>query len=86
MFDKTVIYTCDHIPYILSDNLSQWFLKALISAQKLHCKKNILDEHRQMNIPALKYDHDIIIIKYVESLKLFWYKEAAGRWIDIKIC
>ena len=82
MFDKTVIYTCDHIPYILSDNLSEWFLKALISAQKLHCKK----KHLLMATPALKYDHDIIIIKYVESLKLFLYKEAAARWIDIKIC
>ena len=51
------------------------FSKLLISAQKLHCKK----KHLLMATPALKYDHDIIIIKYVESLKLFLYKEAAGR-------
>ena len=35
---------------------------------------------------CLKYDHDIIIIKSAESLKLFLYEEVAGRWIEIKIC
>ena len=34
-----------------------------------------------MTASALKYDHDIS----AESLKLFWYEEVVGRWIEIKI-
>ena len=39
-----------------------------------------------MTTSALKYDHDIIIIKRAESVKPFWYEEVAGRWIEIKVC
>ena len=39
-----------------------------------------------MTASALKYNHDIIIIKIVESLKLFWYEEVTGRWVEIKVC
>ena len=63
----------------------QAFLKALASAQKLHCWTTIFEERLPMTASALKYNHDIIIIKSVESLKLFWYEEVAGRWIETKI-
>ena len=39
-----------------------------------------------MTTSALKFDHDIIIIKKAESVKLLWYEEGAGRWIEIKVC
>ena len=38
-----------------------------------------------MTASALKYDHDIIIIKSAESLKLFSYEEIVGRSIEKKI-
>ena len=28
--------------------------------------------------------HDTV--KIAQSLKLFWYEEVAGRWIEIRIC
>ena len=34
-----------------------------------------------MTASAFTHDHDIIIIKGTESLKIFWYEEVAGRWI-----
>ena len=99
---KIVIYTSDQIPYILSDkekcrleelmskqlkwNLSKAFLIALTSTQKLHCRTTIFAEALTMTASALKHDHDVIIIKSAKSLKLFWYQEVAGRWIEIKIC
>ena len=66
-------------------NLSQAFLKTLTSAQKLHCRTTISTEGLPMTGSGLKHDHDMII-KSGKSLKLFWYKEVAGRWIEIKIC
>ena len=51
--------------------LSQVFLKALTSAQNLHCRTNIFTERLPMNTSTFKHDHDIIIIKRAESLKLF---------------
>ena len=39
-----------------------------------------------MTASAMKHDHNIIIIKTTESLKLFSHEEVAGRWIEIKIC
>ena len=41
-------------------------------------QNNYFEEHLPMTASALKYDH--------ESLKLFWYEEVVGRWIEIKIC
>ena len=38
-----------------------------------------------MTASALKYDHDIIIIKSAKSLKLFSYEEIVGRSIEKKI-
>ena len=35
-----------------------------------------------MTASYLKYDH-ISIIKSAESLKVYWYEEVAGRWIEI---
>ena len=67
---------------ILKWNFLQAFLKALTSAQKLHCRTIIFEEHLPMTASALKYDHDISI----ESLKLFWYEEVVGKWIEMKIC
>ena len=61
--------------------ISQGFDKS----QKLHCRTAISAESLPMNASALKDDHDIII-KSGKSLKLLWYKEVAGRWIEIKIC
>ena len=60
-------------------------LKALTSAPKLQCRSTILEEHLLMTASALKYDHDIIIIKSAESLKLFSYEEIVGRSIEKKI-
>ena len=54
---------------------SQAFLKALTSAQKLHCRPAVLPERFPMTASALKYDPDIIITKSNESLKQFSYKE-----------
>ena len=45
--------------------------KALTSAQKLHCRTTNFAERLPMTASALKYDHDTIIIKSAESLKLF---------------
>ena len=39
-----------------------------------------------MTASALKYDHDIIIIKSAGRFKLFWHEEIGGRWIEINIC
>ena len=39
-----------------------------------------------MTATDLKYDHDIIIIKSAEILKLFWYEEVAGGSILIELC
>ena len=61
-------------------NLSQAFLKALTSAQKLYCRTTIFEEPLLMTASVLKYDHDIIIIKSAQNLKLFSYGEVAGRW------
>ena len=61
-------------------NLSQAFLKALTSAQKLYCRTTIFEEPLLMTASVLKYDHDIIIIKSAQNLKLFSYREVAGRW------
>ena len=60
-------------------NLSQAFLKALISAQNLHCRTTISAERLQMTASALKNDHNIIIKKSDKILKLFWYEEVPGR-------
>ena len=66
---------------------AQAFIKALTSVQKkLHCRTNIFEKRLAMAASVLKCDHDIIIIKSAESLKLFWYNEVAGRWIVTKIC
>ena len=73
---------------LLEWNFSQAFvfLKALTSAQKLHCRTIIFEERLPITASAVKYDHNlIIIIKSAESLKLFWYEVVAGRWIEIKI-
>ena len=67
-------------------NLSQPFLKALTSAQKLHCRTTIFEERLPVTASALKYDHDPIMVKCAKSWKLFWYEEVAGRWIEAKIC
>ena len=61
-------------------NLSQAFLQALTSAQKLYCRTTIFEEPLLMTASVLKYDHDIIIIKSAQNLKLFSYGEVAGRW------
>ena len=61
-------------------NLSQAFLKALTSAQKLYCRTTIFEEPLLMTASVLKYDHDTIIIKSAQNLKLFSYGEVAGRW------
>ena len=62
--------------------MKQVFLKALTNAQKLHWRTTIFAEHLPMAASALKHGNDIII-KNAESLKLFWYEEVAGRWVDI---
>ena len=62
------------------------FIKVLIRAQKLHCRTTVSEECLLMTASTLKYDHNSIIIKRAESLKLFWYQEVAERWLDIKIC
>ena len=67
---------------LLKWNLSLAFPKALTSAQNLHCRTTIFAEHLPMSDSALKHDHD----KSAKSLKLFWYKEVARRWIEIKTC
>ena len=67
-------------------NISQAFLKALTSAQKLHCKTSTFTERPPMTASALKHEHHIFIIKSAESLKLFWYEVAAESLIEIKIC
>ena len=54
--------------------------------QLFNCRTTIFDEHLPVTASALKYNHDIIIIKIVESLKLFWYEEVTGRWVEIKVC
>ena len=59
-------------------NIPQVFLKALTSAQKLHCRTTIFEERLPMTATALKHDHDIII-KSAECL--FWYEEVAGNII-----
>ena len=61
-------------------------IKALTSAQKLHYRTTLFEELLPMAASALKHDHDIIIIKIAESLKVFWYEEVVGRWIEITIC
>ena len=63
--------------------ISQGFDKC---TKKLHCRTNIFEKRLAMAASVLKCDHDIIIIKSAESLKLFWYNEVAGRWIVTKIC
>ena len=52
-------------------NLSQAFLKALASVQKLHCRTTTSEERLPITASALKHDHDIIIIESGKSLKLF---------------
>ena len=54
--------------------------------QLFNCRTTIFEEHLPVTASALKYDHDIIIIKIVESLKLFWYEEVTERWVEINIC
>ena len=51
---------------------------ASTSAQKLHCRTTIFAEFLPMTVSALKKEHDIIITKSAESLKLFLYVEVAG--------
>ena len=55
----------------LPGNIPQTFLKALTSAQELPCRTAIFEERLPMTASALKYDHDIIMIKSDDSLKLF---------------
>ena len=83
---------------LLEWNFSQAFvfLKALTSAQNLHCRTIIFEERFPITASAMKYDHNlIIIIKSAESFEVyFWeishiferYEVVAGRWIEIKIC
>ena len=47
------------------------FTKVLICAQKLHCRTTVSEECLPMTASTLKYDHNGIIIKRAESLKLF---------------
>ena len=47
------------------------FIKVLIRAQKLHCRTTVSEECLLMTASTLKYDHNSIIIKRAESLKLF---------------
>ena len=47
------------------------FIKVLIRAQKLHCRTTVSEECLLMIASTLKYDHNGIIIKRAESLKLF---------------
>ena len=51
--------------------LSQVFLKAFSRAQNLHCRTTIFAERLPMTASAFKHDHDVVIIKSAESLKLF---------------
>ena len=57
-----------------------------VGGTKKHCRASIFDERLPVTIYALNYDHDIITIRSTGRLKLFWYEEVAGRWIEIKIC
>ena len=52
---------------------------------KATLQNNYFYRRPPMTASGLKHDHDMII-KSGKSLKLFWYKEVAGRWIEIKIC
>ena len=55
------------------------FIKAWTSAQKLHCRTTFFEERLPMTASAMKHDHNIIMIKNTESLKLFSHEEVAGR-------
>ena len=46
------------------------FLKALASAQNLHCKTTISAERLPVTVSAFKHDHDIFIIKSADSRKI----------------
>ena len=72
----------EKINKLLKWNLSQAFLKALTKAQNLHCRTTIFQERLLMTASALKHDHNIIKIKSVKSLKLFWQEVG---WIEITI-
>ena len=55
------------------------------------CTKSTLQNSYFWGTPPDDYfcveiDLHIIIIKSADSLKLFWYEEVAGKWIEIKIC
>ena len=67
---------------LLKWNISQEFLKALARTKK----QNNYVERPPMTASSLKHDRNIILRKTAESLKLFWYEEVAGRWIEIKSC
>ena len=56
---------------LLKWNLSQEVLKALTRSQKLLCRTTIIEERLPVSGSALKHDHNIIIRKSAESLKLF---------------
>ena len=85
--DKEFIFQQNYrLEDLIKWNLSHIFLKALASAQNLHCRTTIFAEHLPMTASAFTHDHDIIIIKGTESLKIFSYEEVAGRWIGTKIC
>ena len=56
----------------------------LSHAQKLHYRTAIFEENLPMSGSSLKYDRNIIIIKRIESLKLFSYKEVARICIEKK--
>ena len=58
---------------------SHSLLKALASAQKLHCRTIIFEERLSMTASALKDNHDIIVIQIAKSLKLFSHEEVVGR-------
>ena len=64
--------------YLINENeISQMkFLKASTAAQKLHCRTTISAECLPMTASALQ--HDIMITKSAESLKLFLHVEVAG--------
>ena len=55
--------------------ISQGFGKCI----KATFRATISEERLLMTASASKYDHDIIIVKSAESLKLFRYEEVAGR-------
>ena len=56
---------------LLKLNLSQAFLKAFTSLQKLHCRTTIFEKRLTMAASALKHDDDFSKIKTAENLRLF---------------